>query len=226
MQTIVINLKHKPVVVPVNKTWAAPDIKSYLPMTNAIYISTIEAYSGKSVIALGVVNLLAGKMAKIAFFKPIISSETAEKDAHIDTISSHFNLGMAYKDMFVFTRNEVLRHINAGKEAYIIDTIIQRFKHLQERYDFVVVEGTDFKASNTNVDFVGNISIAKNLGIPAAIIVKGDGKSAEEIVDTALSATRGFIDNGVQVLTVVANKIDAEKEEKFGRSLPRHCPPK
>ena len=30
-------------------------------MTNAIYISTTEAYSGKSVIALGVVNLLVGK---------------------------------------------------------------------------------------------------------------------------------------------------------------------
>ena len=193
-------------------------------MTNAIYISTIEAYSGKSVIALGVVNLLVGKTAKIAFFKPIISSEGGEKDAHIDTIASHFNLEMAYQDMFVFTRNEVLRYINAGREAYIIDTIIQRFKHLQERYDFVVVEGTDFKASNTNVDFVGNISIAKNLGIPVAIIVKGDGKSAEEIVDTALSATRGFIDNGVQVLTVLANKIDAEKEETIRTQLAKALP--
>ena len=131
---------------------------------------------------------------------------------------------MAYQDMFVFTRNEVLRYINAGKEAYIIDTIIQRFKHLQERYDFVVVEGTDFKASNTNVDFVGNISIAKNLGIPVAIVVKGDGKSAEEIVDTALSATRGFIDNGVQVLTVLANKIDAEKEEIIRAQLAKALP--
>jgi len=193
-------------------------------MTNAIYISTVEAYSGKSVIALGVVNLLAGKTAKIAFFKPIISSEGGEKDAHIDTIASHFNLEMAYQDMFVFTRNEVLRYINAGREAYIIDTIIQRFKNLQERYDFVVVEGTDFKSSNTNVDFVGNISIAKNLGIPVAIIVKGDGKSAEEIVDTALSATRGFIDNGVQVLTVLANKIDAEKEETIRTQLAKALP--
>ena len=193
-------------------------------MTNAIYISTIEAYSGKSVIALGVVNLLAGKTASIAFFKPIISSEGGEKDAHIDTIASHFNLEMAYQDMFVFTRNEVLRYINAGREAYIIDTIIQRFKHLQERYDFVVVEGTDFKTSNTNVDFVGNISIAKNLGIPVAIIVKGDGKSAEEIVDTALSATRSFIDNGVQVLTVLANKIDAEKEEIIRTQLAKALP--
>ena len=193
-------------------------------MTNAIYISTIEAYSGKSVIALGVVNLLVGKTAKVAFFKPIISSEGGEKDAHIDTIASHFNLEMAYQDMFVFTRNEVLRYINAGREAYIIDTIIQRFKHLQERYDFVVVEGTDFKTSNTNVDFVGNISIAKNLGIPVAIIVKGDGKSAEEIVDTALSATRSFIDNGVQVLTVLANKIDAEKEEIIRTQLAKALP--
>ncbi|HZB14872.1 MAG TPA: DRTGG domain-containing protein, partial [Chryseolinea sp.] len=193
-------------------------------MTNAIYISTIEAYSGKSVIALGVVNLLAGKMAKIAFFKPIISSESAEKDNHIETINSHFNLGMAYEDMFVFTRNEVLRYLNAGKNAFIIDTIIQRFKHLQERYDFVVVEGTDFKAINANVDFLGNISIAKNLGIPVVIVVKGDGKSAEEIVDTALSATKGFIDDGVHVLTVLANKIDPEKEgvirTQLGKALP------
>ena len=193
-------------------------------MTNAIYISTIEAYSGKSVIALGVVNLLAGKMAKIAFFKPIISSDSAEKDSHIDTVNSHFNLGMDYQDMFVFTRNEVLRYLNAGKNAFIIDTIIQRFKHLQERYDFVVVEGTDFKAINANVDFLGNISIAKNLGIPVVIVVKCDGKSAEEIVDTALSATKGFIDDGVHVLTVLANKIDPEKEgiirKQLGKVLP------
>ena len=142
-------------------------------MTNAIYISTIEAYSGKSVIALGVVNLLAGKMARIAFFKPIISSETAEKDAHIDTVSSHFNLGMDYKDMFVFTRNEVLRYINTGKEAHIIDTIIDRFKHLQELMILWWWKEQTFIGGNTIVDFVGNISIAKNLGIPAGIIVKG-----------------------------------------------------
>jgi phosphate acetyltransferase len=193
-------------------------------MTNAIYISTIEAYSGKSIIALGVVNLLAGRMAKIAFFKPIISSESAEKDSHINTIASHFNLGMSYQDMFVFTRNEVLKYINAGKEAYVIDTIIQRFKNLQESYDFVVVEGTDFKSSTTNVDFVGNISIAKNLGIPVVIVVKGDGKSSEEIVDTALSATKGFIDNDVQVLTVLANKIDAGQEENIRKQLTNALP--
>ena len=193
-------------------------------MTNAIYLTTTEPYSGKSIIALGLVNLLAGKTEKIAYFKPVISSEGKEKDSHLDTISNHFNLGIPYRDMYVFTRNEVIKHINAGNEAYLIDTIIDRFKRLQEQHDFVVVEGTDFMGTTTNVEFDGNISIAKNLGIPAAIIVKGEGKSVQEIVDMAVSTTKSFMDEGVQILTVIANKIDAEKEEVIQTNLSNALP--
>ena len=193
-------------------------------MTNAIYLTTTEPYSGKSIIALGLVNLLLGKTARIAFLKPVISSEGQEKDSHIDTISRYFKLSAPYNEMFVFTRNEALRHINAGNEAYIIDTIIARFKHLQEHNDFVVVEGTDFLNSNTNFEFDGNISIAKNLGIPAVIIVKGEGKSVGEIVDTAISTTKSFIDSGVEILTVVINKItvgdEVQIQEQLAKALP------
>ena len=192
-------------------------------MTNAIYLTTTEPYSGKSIIALGLINLLAGKTEKIAYFKPVISRE-GDKDNHLQTISKHFNLSAPYEDMFVFTRNEVVKQINAGKEAYIIDTIIDRFKKLQERYDFVVVEGSDFMGGSTNVEFDGNISICKNLGIPAAVIVKGEGKSVLEIIETAVSTTKSFIDEGVQILTVIANKIDLEKEEEINTRLSKALP--
>jgi phosphate acetyltransferase len=193
-------------------------------MTNAIYLTTTEPYSGKSIIALGLVNLLAGKTEKIAYLKPVISREGNEKDSHLEMIASHFNLSAPYKDMFVFTRNEVVKQINAGNESYIIDTIIDRFKQLQERFDFVVVEGTDFMGGSTNIEFDGNISIAKNLGIPAAIIVKGEGKSVQEIVDTAVSTTKGFTDEGVQILTVIANKINGDKEEELRAELIKALP--
>src|SRR5690606_38986283 len=137
-------------------------------MTNAIYLSTTEPYSGKSIISLGLVNLLAGKTEKIAYFKPVISSKDERKDPRLQMIATHFNLNMPYEDMFVFTRNEVVHHFNSGNESYFIDTIIDRFKRLQEQHDFVVVEGTDFMGSITNLEFDGNITIAKNLGIPAA----------------------------------------------------------
>ena len=99
-------------------------------MTNAIYLTTTEPYSGKSIIALGLVNLLVGKTAKIAYFKPVISSIGRLKDSHLDTISKHFSLSAAYTDMYVFTHSEVIKHLNAGNESYIIDAIIARFKWL------------------------------------------------------------------------------------------------
>lgn len=193
-------------------------------MTNAIYLTTTEPYSGKSLVALGLVNLLASKTEKIAYFKPVISREGKERDSTLEMMASHFHLSAPYEDMFVFTRNEVVRQINAGKEAYIIDTIIDRFKKLQERYDFVVVEGTDFMGGSTNVEFTGNISIAKNLGIPVVVIVKGEGKSVLEIVDTAVSTTKSFLDEGVQILTVAANKIDGTKEEEIRTKLTKALP--
>jgi phosphate acetyltransferase len=193
-------------------------------MTNAIYLTTTEPYSGKSIIALGLMNLLAGKTEKIAYFKPVISTNRSKKDSHLHTIASHFNLSAPYEDMFVFTRDEVVRHINAGKEAYVIDTVIDRFKRLQEKSDFIVVEGTDFLGGSANIEFNGNISIAKNLGIPAAIIVKGEGKSVSEIVDVAMSTAKSFIDEGVQILTVIANKIDVEKEEEIRAQLSKALP--
>jgi phosphate acetyltransferase len=193
-------------------------------MTNAIYLTTTEPYSGKSIIALGLMNLLVAKTEKLAYFKPVISREGSEKDGHLETIASHFKLSASYNEMFVFTRSEVIKHINAGNESYIIDTIIDRFKNLQERYDFVVVEGTDFMGGSTNVEFDGNISIAKNLGIPTAIIVKGEDKSVQDIVDTALSTTKGFTDEGVQVLTVIANKINIENDEAIRHQLVNALP--
>ena len=193
-------------------------------MTNAIYLTTTEPYSGKSIIALGLVNLLAGKTEKIAYFKPVISREGDERDSVLEMMAAHFHLGIDYKDMYVFTRNEVVKYINAGNEAFVIDTIIDRFKQLQERFDFVVVEGTDFMGSSTNLEFDENISIAKNLGIPAAVIVKGEGKSVQEIVDIAVSTTKSFMDEGVQILTVIANKIDVEKDEQVRAQLRKALP--
>lgn len=194
-------------------------------MTNAVYLSTTEPYSGKSMIALGLVNLLSSKTERIAYFKPVISSTGGNPDQRLEMMRSHFNLQVPYNEMYVFTRSEAMKHLNSGNEAIFIDTIIERFKQLQEKNDFVVVEGTDFMSGNTNVEYDGNITIAKNLGIPAAIITNGQGKSTQEIVDIALSTTKSFIDEGVQILTVVANKLDPDKadevREQLSKALPR-----
>ncbi|HEY3430092.1 MAG TPA: phosphate acetyltransferase [Cyclobacteriaceae bacterium] len=192
-------------------------------MTNAIYITTTEPYSGKSVVALGLMNLLVSRAERIAYFKPIISSDQPEKDSHLHTISSHFKLATPYENMFVFTRKELVKLLNSGKETFVIDSIISKFKQLQDSHDFVVVEGTDF-SSITNEEFDINISIAENLGIPVAIIVKAEGKSENEVMDTAFSTAKSFDDKGVEVITVIANKVETDENDTLKENLSKVLP--
>jgi len=195
-------------------------------MTNAIYIASSEPFSGKSVIALGLMNMLAGKTKKIAYFKPIVN-DLPEKvhDIHIETIVSQFGLTTAYEDMFAFTRDEVLRYRSEDNMSFVIDTIITKYKKLEQTHDFVLVEGTDFIAEGFSFEFEANISIAKNLGIPVILIIKGDNSTPEEITNNLLSTYKSFTDKDVQVLVTIANKVHptevAELQAIFNKRLPK-----
>ncbi|MFY7651045.1 MAG: AAA family ATPase, partial [Chitinophagaceae bacterium] len=108
-------------------------------MNNAIYITTSQAYSGKSIITLGLMNILIGKTKKVAYFKPIINEHPSIKaDNHIAMIKTHFGLATNEDDMFAFTKEEVLKLRAEGNTALIIDTIISKYKKLEETNDFVI----------------------------------------------------------------------------------------
>src|SRR5215203_101833 len=113
-------------------------------MTKNIFITSVEPYSGKSIITLGLINMLLGKAGKVGFFKPIINDDPAEKkDAHIETILHHFNLPINYEDTYAFTRQEALRYFESDGEGEMMNTIISKFKKLEEAYDFTIIEGSD-----------------------------------------------------------------------------------
>ncbi|GAL61398.1 phosphate acetyltransferase [Algibacter lectus] len=90
-------------------------------MSKGIYVATIEPNSGKSVIVLGLMRMLLGKTAKVGYFRPIIEDlEVGEMDNHINTVVSHFEIDINYKNTFAFTRNEVLDLYNQGKSGRLL----------------------------------------------------------------------------------------------------------
>lgn len=195
-------------------------------MTNAIYIASSEPFSGKSVIALGLMNMLAGKTKKIAYFKPVVNDPPEKAhDIHIETIISQFGLTTPYEDMFAFTREEILRYRSEDNMAFVIDTIITKYKKLEHTHDFVLVEGTDFTVEGFSFEFDANISIAKNLGIPVILIIKGDNSTPEEITTNLVSTYKSFTEKDVQVLVTIANKVQpaqvAELQAIFNKRLPK-----
>ena len=181
-------------------------------MTKNIFIASAEPYSGKSIVALGLINMLLGKAGKVGFFKPIINTDpTEKKDAHIETILHHFNLPINYEDTYAFTRQEALRYFESDGEGDMINTIIDKFKKLEEAYDFTVIEGSDYVGEGTAFEFEANTGIARNLGAPVIIISSGENKSTAQIVTSSLALLRNFEARELQVLSIVVNKVKEDQ---------------
>lgn len=194
-------------------------------MSKAIYIATTEPNSGKSIISLGLMELLLGKAAKVAYFRPIIDDfEPGGIDSHINTMSTYFNLEIPFSESYAFTRSQVIRMKNEDQDDEIFNKIITKYKAVEEQSDFVLVEGTNFSGEGAMIEFDINIVIAKNLGIPAIILASGIGKTMDALVGNLQIAYDSFDDKGVQVLAAIANKVETENRTKVLSELKKQLP--
>ncbi len=195
-------------------------------MTRGVFIATTDQSSGKSLAALGLMNLLSGKIKKVAYFKPIVKHlPNQSTNSHIDTITSFFGLPGRKEDMYAFTREEVMKLRSEGNESKIIDLVIAKYKKLEESNDFVIVEGTDFEGDGNTFEMELNVEISKNLGLPVILVINGDKRTPDEIVNYLLSSINGFVDKDVQVLASVINKVEPFQIDSL-KQLCKHRLPK
>ncbi|MDT0685852.1 phosphate acetyltransferase [Autumnicola psychrophila] len=194
-------------------------------MNKGIYIATLESHSGKSMISLGLMRTLLGKTVKVGYFRPIINDvPEGKRDNHIDTVLSYFDLQLPYEDTYAFTRNQLIQKRNEGKSGEVIDTIIRKYKKLEEEYDFVLVEGSDFSGEGSVFEFDVNVVTARNLGIPVIIIASGENKTWEEHLGSLRMAYNAFIEKDVDVIAMVSNKVLEENLESAKKHMREFLP--
>ena len=196
-------------------------------MSKAIYIASSESNSGKSVVTLGLMNILLGKVRKIAYFKPVIRENGGNhKDINIETMIDHFGLDLSYNDCYAFTYSELLKFRSEDNNAFVIDTIISKYKKLEDTHDFVLVDGMDFEGEGASFEFSSNVEIAKNLSVPLILVAKGDGYSPDEITRNVLSTMQILREQEVPLLAIIANKVDPLNVEAlhvlFAQRLPKY----
>nr|WP_315151208.1 phosphate acetyltransferase [uncultured Flavobacterium sp.] len=194
-------------------------------MNKAIYIATSEEDSGKSIVTLGLMSMLMSKTAKVGYFRPIVEDfEDGKQDNHIETVINHFGLDIAYNDTFAIKKSKLIKKKNKGKLGEVLDLIIEKYKQLEDKSDFVLVEGTSFLGEGTAIEMDLNVLIAKNLGIPAIIVGTGVGKTLDELVDSLGLAYHSFKMKDVEVLSVIANKVLPENIELVKAGLKKSLP--
>jgi len=194
-------------------------------MTKNIFIASAEPYTGKSVVAFGMVNMLLGKTQKVGYFKPIIAQvNPAEKEKHIEAILEYFSLPIPYADTYAFTRQQVLHQSETENAGEMINTIISKYKKLEDNYDFTVIEGSDFLGEGIAFEFESNVLIAKNLGAPVIIVVTGKDKTPAQVMGTAVNIYRNFLLRDVQVLGIVTNMVAPDDVDAVRLGLTNQLP--
>lgn len=179
-------------------------------MDKAIYIATGEPESGKSLVSLGLMRIILGRTKRVGYFRPIIEDLPGDKkDNHIETVLTHFKLDMTYEECYGLTVQDVIQKKIDNKEEEIVDIIFKKYKELEERFDFILLEGTDFSGEAAFVELDINAIIAKNLGVPVILVGNGKGKSEEELISNLHLAYDSFVEKEVRVLGVIANKVES-----------------
>ncbi len=189
-------------------------------MNKAVYIATIEPFSGKSLISIGLMNELLIRKSKIGYFRPVIDDyPEGKKDNHIITMISYFNLDLSYNDAYGFTRSEIINLLNKGQEKKILETIIRKYKKLEKKFDFVLIEGSDFSGEGSMIEFELNVKLASNLSIPAILVSSGISKTFEEYISNIKLAYDNFKEENVVVPAIIANKIKPKNLKKIVTKL-------
>ena len=152
-------------------------------MFHSIYIAGAEAHSGKSIIVLGMMEMLKAMTPKVGFFRPVVKQEDGS-DPLIHLISNRYQLPFQADELYGCTLETTRKMIGEGKIDEWVKLILAKYRHIQEQCDIVVCAGTDFAGANTGLEVDLNARLANHFGCLYMPVIKGHDRSASDIADS------------------------------------------
>ena len=187
-------------------------------MSKNLYIATMEPRSGKSVVLLGLMELLSRRIQNIGIFRPIIQAGE-RKDDYIELVLARYKLKFRYEDLYGCTHQEARALLSSGQYESLMKTLVNKYKALERQSDFVVCVGTDYTGVATAFEFDFNADVANQLGCPLLTVVSGEGKTAEDVVAATKVTREAFQDKGCTILATVVNRVKASILDSVARQL-------
>jgi len=199
-------------------------------MTDSLYIATTDPYSGKSLVSLGVAELLLRRTSRLGIFRPVIGGPAGNgrpsggRDKNIDLLLSHYHLDLDYEQTYALRLREAEDLIGQGRYGDALDQIIEKYKALEKRSDFILCIGSDLESSAAALEFDFNADLAKNLGCSMLLVVSGRNRDVEMVLNTARAALETYRERGTQILGVIANRADPDHLQELRVALKEDLP--
>ncbi len=177
-------------------------------MSDTLYVTALEAGAGKTVVALGVLDLLVASVQRPAVFRPVVADRT-RPDPLVDLLRERYHLDEADEDAVGLTWAEAAALLSAGDDASrLVAEVGERVARLRAHSDFVLVVGTDFTGPSPATELDLNAVLAVNLGAPVITVVSAAGKDDDTVVEAARSARAVLTGRGCTEVATVVNRAE------------------
>ncbi|MHA7132246.1 phosphate acetyltransferase [Oerskovia turbata] len=192
----------------------------------SIYLASPEGETGKSTIALGVLDLLTRRVQRVGVFRPVTRTTPssaagatvpaggdgstagpgdADRDYVLELLLAHDGVDLTYEEAMGVTYDDV----HADPEAALAQ-IVARYHEVARQCDFVVIVGTDYTDVAGPTELAFNARIAANLGAPVLLVVSGRDRTPEAIANLTEVSVNELRSNHAQPIAVVANRCRPE----------------
>jgi phosphate acetyltransferase len=188
-------------------------------MASSVYVTAMEPGTGKSAVVLGLAEMLSRRAGRIGFFRPLIAANSTP-DPDIELIRQRYSLAQSYPQSYAATGADL--HTLTSHEQYdvLFKNILTAYRALEAEVDALIVDGTDFTQASRAVEADFNIDLANHLGCPLLLVVGGQDRSAEQVVDAVRLALATLLGRGCTILGTVCNRVDPELADEVRRALP------
>lgn len=186
---------------------------------SGIYIAAPEPETGKSTIALGLLNRLTATVAKVGVFRPIARHD-GDRDYILEMLLTRTTAGLPYERCVGVTYQQ----LHADTDAAVA-TIVDAYHAMAQACDAVVIVGSDYTDVASPAELSANARIAVNLGAPVLLTVSGKGRSPTEVASVVTLCLAELLAQRAHTAAVVANRCEPTELGAVADALRSFVPP-
>jgi phosphate acetyltransferase len=189
-------------------------------VARSIYITSAEGHTGKSSVALGVLEALVRAVGRVGVFRPIARS-TTERDYVLELLLQRVTVPLDYEQCIGVTYDDV----HSDQDAALSE-IVHRFRAVEAQCDTVVILGSDYTDVGSPTELGYNARIAANLGAPVLLVLGGrigqglgerlgmaEPRTPEDLRQLTEIAMAELRTEHASLLAVIANRADENNLE-------------
>jgi phosphate acetyltransferase len=183
-----------------------------------IYVTSAEGGTGKSTIAVGLLETLKGSVPRVGVFRPI-SRTGPDRDYVLEMLLEHASAPLGYEECVGTTYAQLHENPDAA-----LASIVDRFGAMEDACDAVVILGSDYTDVGSPTELATNARIAANLAAPVLLVLGGRGESGsfrtpEALAGLARISTDELHAEHASELGVIVNRADPAQLEAIAGAV-------